>query len=130
MKNFDDLTYAVGENLTVVYENNTALAVGSGSLLVFATPAMIALLEGATVKAIEPFLDEGETTVGTKIDVSHSKATPLGVEVKAVAKLVEVDGRALTFSVEAFDSDNNLFGRGKIIRFLVIAEKFMKKLEK
>ncbi len=130
MKNIDDLKTVVAKNTTKVDETNTALSVGSGSLLVFATPAMIALMEGATVKAINSYLDDSETTVGTKIDVSHTKATPLGIEINAVAKLVDVDSRSLTFEVEAFDEDDNSIGKGTIKRFVVNSEKFMKKLEK
>ncbi len=110
----------------IVNENNTAAALGSGLLPVYATPAMIALLEGTCAEAVVPQLEDGTTTVGTKLDVEHISATPLGMEVKCECELIEVDRRRLVFSVEIFDKAG-LIGRGKHERFIVTADKFMAK---
>ncbi|MBQ2765407.1 MAG: thioesterase family protein [Clostridia bacterium] len=109
-----------------VNENNTAAALGSGLLPVYATPAMIALLEGTCAEAVAPQLEEGTTTVGTKLDVEHVSATPLGMEVKCECELIEVDRRKLVFAVEIFDKAG-LIGKGKHERFIVAADKFMAK---
>ncbi|GAV23209.1 thioesterase family protein [Carboxydothermus pertinax] len=116
-----------GRASTTVRPENTALSVKSGSLEVFATPMMIALMEEASVKAVEDFLNPGETTVGTKVEVSHLKATPLGAKVEAVARLVAIDGRRLTFLVEAFDEQGKI-GEGRHERVCVNIEKFLGKL--
>lgn len=94
---------AVGTASTVVTPENTAAAVGSGALPVFATPYMIALMENAACNAIADGLEEGQSSVGTKLDVSHDAATPVGMHVTARAKLVEVDRRRLVFRVTAED---------------------------
>ena len=90
---------AVGTASTVVTPENTAAAVGSGALPVFATPYMIALMENAACNAIADGLEEGQSSVGTKLDVSHDAATPVGMHVTAKAELVEVDRRRLVFRV-------------------------------
>lgn len=117
------------EALTVVNSTNTAIAAQSGSLQVFGTPFMIALMEKATCNAVADLLEEGETTVGTNIDVSHSKASGLGEVITATAILSEIDGRKLTFDVVAKEADGSVIGRGVIERFVVNSEKFMKKVE-
>lgn len=94
---------AVGTASTVVTPENTAAAVGSGSLPVFATPYMIALMENAACNAIADALEDGQSSVGTKLDVSHDAATPVGMHVTARAELVEVDRRRLVFRVTASD---------------------------
>lgn len=109
-----------------VNENNTAAALGSGLLPVYATPAMIALLEGTCAEAVAPQLEDGTTTVGTKLDVEHVSATPLGMEVKCECELIEVDRRKLVFAVEIFDKAG-LIGKGTHERFIVAADKFMAK---
>lgn len=114
---------------TKVDETNTAKAAKSGSLNVFATPFMIALMEEATCKAVSQFLENDETTVGTNINVSHSKASGLGENITAKATIAEVDGRRITFDVSATDESENVIGSGKIERFVVNSEKFMKKVE-
>ena len=81
----------------LVEKEDTAKVVGSGDLLVYATPCMIALMEGAACEAVAPYLAEGESSVGTQISVTHSSATPVGMEVRAEAVLTEVDGRKLRF---------------------------------
>lgn len=117
------------EALTVVNSTNTAIAAQSGSLQVFGTPFMIALMEKATCNAVADLLEDGETTVGTNIDVSHSKASGLGEVITATAILSEIDGRKLTFDVVAKEADGSVIGRGVIERFVVNSEKFMKKVE-
>lgn len=117
-----------GEALTVVNQTNTAAAVGSGSLPVFATPMMLALMEEATCEACAPLLDEGETTVGTKVEITHDKASSLSTAISACAKLEEVDGRRLVFSVSAKDEKGDIIGKGKIERFVVLVDKFMKRV--
>lgn len=126
MKEFTEKYSA--ESMITVSTSNTAKAVGSGSLDVFATPMMLALMEEATCKACAPLLDDGETTVGTKISVTHDKASKIGTEITANAVLEEVDGRRLVFSVCAYDDSSNIIGKGTIERFVVFAEKFMKKV--
>lgn len=118
-----------GEALTIVNSTNTAVAAQSGSLPVFGTPFMIALMEKATCAAVASILEEGETTVGTNIDVSHSKASGIGAVIKATAILSDVDGRKLTFDVVAHEENGDTIGRGTIERFVVLSDKFMKKVE-
>lgn len=117
-----------GEALVTVNSTNTAAAVGSGSLPVFATPMMLALMEEATCEACAPILDEGETTVGIKVEISHDKASAAGATICASAVLDKVDGRRLVFSVSAKDDKGNVIGKGTIERFVVSCDKFMKKV--
>lgn len=112
---------------TVVRETNTALAMGSGSLHVFATPSMIALMEQAACNAVAVCLDEESTSVGTLVNVTHDAATGMGKAVTATATLVEVQGRKLVFEVTAADEDKQI-GKGTHERFIVNKEKFMAKL--
>ena len=109
-----------------VNENNTAAALGSGLLPVYATPAMIALLEGTCAEAVAAHLDEGCTTVGTKLDVEHAAATPLGMDVSCECELIEIDRRRLVFKVEICDKAG-VIGHGTHERFIVASEKFMAK---
>ena len=88
---------------TVVNENNTAKFVGSGSLDVFATPSMIGLMEQAAQMSVAPHLEEGQGTVGTKLEITHDAATPLGMKVWAESELIAVERRKLVFEVKAFD---------------------------
>ncbi|MDR0563224.1 MAG: thioesterase family protein [Spirochaetaceae bacterium] len=115
-----------GEKKTSVTDRNTAEALGSGGLPVFATPAMIALMEGACVAAVDPALPEGFSTVGTGLDLRHTAATPLGMTVRAVGELTEMNGKELRFRVEAFD-DAGKIGDGLHTRFIIENEKFLKK---
>ena len=117
------LTAEVKETVT---SDNVAAAVGSGSLQVFATPSMIALMEKASCKALEGCLDDGATTVGTMVNIEHVAATPLGMDVTVKSTVTEVDGRKISFVVEAFD-EAGLIGKGTHDRFVVFAEKFMAK---
>lgn len=114
-------------NLTVA-EKDTALAVGSGSLLVLATPRMIALMEEAAMKCVAEELTDADTTVGTLMNVSHVKASPVGAEIRAEAELIAVEGRKLVFSVAAYQGEA-LIGEGMHERFVVNVEKFMSKLK-
>ncbi|MBE5784544.1 MAG: thioesterase [Clostridiales bacterium] len=116
------------EKIITVLEKDTAASHGSGTLPVFATPAMIALMEKTAMESVAPFLQEGEGTVGTLINVKHSAATPLGGEVRCESELVEVDRRRLVFTVRAFDN-RGMIGEGIHERFIVNNEKFMAKLK-
>ena len=114
------------EKSVAVTIENTALAMGSGTLRVFATPAMIALCEGCCAESVEDLLDDGMTSVGTNINVAHLSASPLGASILCKSRLVHIDGRRLDFEVEVFDN-TDLIGKGKHTRFIVDAEKFFKK---
>lgn len=118
-----------GEAMTLVNSAYTAIAARSGSLEVLGTPYMIALMEKATCSACESLLDEGETTVGTAINITHDKASGLGELIKASATLKTVEGRKLTFDVIATDSKEDIIGKGTITRFVVNGERFMSKVE-
>ena len=109
-----------------VTEEKTAKHVGSGSLLVFATPMMAALMEKAACEALAPFLEDGETTVGTELNIQHTAATPVGLTVTAEAEVTAVNGREIAFKVRAYD-DAGEIGTGTHKRFLVFAEKFQTK---
>lgn len=113
---------------TTVSGQNTARTVKSGSLDVFATPMMLALMEEATCAACSSLLDEGETTVGTCVSVTHDKASGIGTVITADAVLENVDGRKLTFSVQAQDDKGDIIGKGTIERFVVLEDKFMKRV--
>lgn len=115
------------ESNTVVTETNTAETLGSGDMAVFATPAMVALMENAAMLAVKDSLPEGSTTVGVEMQTSHVKASALGAKVTASATLVEVDGRRLTFDVKAWD-DKGVIGEGRHVRFVVDRERFLSKL--
>ncbi len=109
-----------------VEEKDTAKAHGSGTLSVLATPRMIALMEESAYKCIEKYLEEGQSSVGTYLDVKHLSATPVGMEVYAESEIIEVDGRKVVFSVKAYD-EKGLIGEGKHERFIVFSEKFVAK---
>jgi fluoroacetyl-CoA thioesterase len=102
----------------------TAQYIGSGTVPVLATPMMIALMEAAALEAVHDYLPRGWITVGTKVDVEHVKATPVGEAVTAEAVLVKQEGRSLTFSVHAKDS-SGIIGQGLHQRFMVDREKFL-----
>ena len=111
----------------VVGSHNTASSVGSGDMEVFATPSMIALMERAAMLAVAGELPPGSTTVGTLVEVSHVRATPMGETVRATAFLEAVEGRRLSFRVEAFDS-RGVIGEGRHERVVVERERFLAKL--
>ncbi len=110
----------------LVTDNKTASFVGSGSLAVYATPAMLALMEKAACVAVAPLLEEGATTVGTLLNVSHLAATPVGMQVSATAELVAQEGRKFTFRVTASD-ESGVIGEGTHERFSVLSQKFTDK---
>lgn len=111
---------------TVVVYENTAAAVGSGALEVFSTPSMIALMEKASRELVQPYLEEGQSTVGTCLEVSHVAASPIGAHIRAESTLVEIDRRMLTFEVKAY-ADGELIGEGRHQRCIIYAERFMEK---
>ena len=116
-------------NLEVlVGNNNTAKKYGSGLLDVFATPAMIALMEETSHRSVESFLPDGFTTVGTEVKIKHIKATPIAMKVFCRSILQKVDGRRLFFTVEAFDEVGKI-GEGSHERFIVDADRFMEKIK-
>ena len=117
-----------GEKTDTVSIEKTAAAFDSGGLDVYATPAMIALMECAAFSAIEPLFPAGWSTVGTELKVKHLSATPLGMKVRAKAELLGIDGRALSFKVEAFD-ETGIIGEGTHGRFIIETEKFLAKTE-
>lgn len=115
------------ESRTVVSAENVAATMGSGDMQVFATPAMVALMENAAMNAVAGVLEPGASTVGVEMSVSHVKASPVGAEVTASAVLTEVDGRKLTFEVRAWD-DKGTIGEGRHVRFIVDRGRFLAKL--
>lgn len=117
-----------GQKETIVTKQNTAAGIGSGSLEVFSTPVMILLMEESCFMSVADKLDEGFTTVGISVDVKHLSATPLGMKVVIKSELTKVDGRALTFKVEAYD-EKGLIGEGIHERFIVNNEKFQAKTD-
>lgn len=115
-----------GEAKVQVSENNTAIAYGSGGVAVFATPAMIGLMEKAALLSVDNVLSTGLSSVGTRVDVKHLAATPVGMNVVAKSELLEVDGKRLEFKVEAYD-ESGLVGEGTHQRYIVDLEKFIAK---
>lgn len=115
-----------GKQTVVVNETNTAKAMGSGTLDVFATPSMIALMEETAWKSVSDELEEGCGTVGIHLDVSHDAPTPVGKSVTCESELVQIDGRKLTFEVKAYDERGEI-GKGIHERFIINNEKFQKK---
>jgi predicted thioesterase len=122
----------LGKTATVtetVDKTNTAKAVGSGSLDVFATPMMIALMERAAYKVLADALDEGQTSVGTSISVNHTAASPVGAKISATATITSVSGRKIVFELSAND-ENRSIGEGKHIRMIVDRKRFMERARK
>ena len=115
-----------GEKSVAVTMENTAVAMGSGTLRVFATPAMIALIEGCCAESVEELLGEGITSVGTNVNIDHLAASPLGAGIVCKSNLTAFDGRKLDFAVEVFDNAG-LIGKGTHTRFTVKADSFLKK---
>lgn len=115
-----------GEVATDVEKSDTALEVGSGSLLVYATPCMVALMEGAACEAIEAALPEGKTTVGTALSIKHLSATPVGMAVRAEAEVTAIEGNAITFNVTAHDEAGKI-GEGTHNRYIVSTQRFLDK---
>lgn len=115
-----------GEVSTTVERDDTASVVGSGSLLVYATPCMVALMEGAACEAIAAALPEEKTSVGTELNISHLSATPVGMDVRAEAEVTAVDGNMLTFTVVAYDEKGKI-GEGTHKRAIITTQRFLEK---
>lgn len=121
-------TGIIGKEELIVNEMNTAEALGSGSLAVFATPAMIALMEKTARLSVAPFLEDGQSTVGTLINVKHLSASPVGMKITCRTELKEIDRRRLVFHVECSD-EAGIIGEGEHERFIIDEAKFMAKTE-
>lgn len=115
-----------GQAETCVERADTALEVGSGDLLVYATPCMVAMMEGAACAAIDEALGEDQTSVGIALSIRHTAATPVGLEVRATAEVTAVEGKKITFRVEAFDEKGPI-GDGTHERVLVPTQRFLDK---
>lgn len=112
----------------VVTDANTAVKMGSGNLRVFATPAMIALIEETAWKSVTPFLEEGQSTVGVSLNINHTAPTPVGMRIKCETILMDVDGRKLTFEANVYDEKGQI-GNGTHERFIINSEKFQIKAD-
>ena len=121
-------TGIIGKEELIVNEMNTAEALGSGSLAVFATPAMIALMEKTARLSVAPFLEYGQSTVGTLVNVKHLSASPVGMKITCRTELKEIDRRRLVFHVECSD-EAGIIGEGEHERFIIDEAKFMAKTE-
>ncbi|MES9539102.1 thioesterase [Actinomadura sp. NPDC000600] len=119
-----------GEVEIVVAEADTAVQVGSGDVPVLATPRLLALAEAATVKAVGPWLEEGATSVGTRVEVRHRAATPVGGRVTVTAELRDADGTRLAFAFEAVDGRGAVVGEGRVERVVVDRESFLSRLSR
>lgn len=115
-----------GEAGSTVEREDTALEVGSGALLVYATPCMVALMEGAACEAIAEALGDDQTTVGTMLNIEHISATPVGLDVRAEAIVTAVEGKVITFDVKAFDEAGEI-GHGTHKRVLIHSQKFLER---
>lgn len=115
-----------GKVSNLVEKEDTALEVGSGSLLVYATPCMAALMEGAACEAIEEALEEGQTTVGIELNLQHTSATPVGLEVWAEAEVTAVEGKIIHFQITAYDEAGQI-GTATHKRALIQAQRFLDK---
>jgi len=118
----------VGEATLIVEEKHTARHLGSGGVNVLATPIMIALMEEAGRNAVERWLEPGQLTVGASLDVRHLAPTPMGMKVTARAELLAVDGRRLTFRVEAHD-ERETVGEGTHVRAIINLERFLTRVQ-
>ena len=114
------------EVFSFVEREDTAKEVGSGDLLVYATPCMAALMEGAACEAIAEALGENQTTVGTMLNIEHLSATPVGMDVRAEAEVTAVEGKVITFALRSFDETGEI-GKGIHKRVVVNAQKFLEK---
>ncbi len=117
-----------GTKETTVTLELTARHLGSGGIEVYATPAMIALMEAAAVAAIDPLLPEGQASVGVGLEVRHLAATPLGQHVKAQAEVIEVEGKQITLAVRAWDEDE-LIGEGTHLRYVIDVARFLERVQ-
>jgi len=115
-----------GRIAITVTPDQSAKQVGSGLVDVFATPAMVALMEKCASSSVLAYLEEGQGTVGTSLNITHDAATPIGMKVVCESELIKVEGRKLTFKVEAFDEKDRI-GGGIHERFIIYTEKFQAK---
>ena len=115
-----------GEAASFVEREDTAQEVGSGSLMVYATPCMVALMEGAACEAIADALPDNKTTVGTELNIKHLSATPVGLDVRAEAEVTAVEGSTITFQVTAYDEAGKI-GEGTHKRCIVSSQRFLDK---
>lgn len=115
-----------GEASSFVEREDTALEVGSGSLLVYATPCMVALMEGAACEAINQALPEDKTSVGVELNIKHLSATPVGLSVRAEAEVTAVEGSMITFQITAYDEAGKI-GEGTHKRAVVTTQRFLDK---
>lgn len=115
-----------GRREMIVTRDKSAKFMESGGLEIFATPMMIALMEAVAFDSVIDYLEEGQGTVGTKVDIEHISPTPVGMKVTGVSKLVEIDRRRLVFDVEAYDEEG-LIGKGTHERFIIDSDKFQKR---
>ncbi len=113
-----------GQAAARVTEDKTAAACGSGSLPVFGTPYLLALMEEATCNAVAGALEDGQSTVGVSMDIQHTAPTPVGMAVRAEARLTEIKGKMLTFSVTAYDEAGEI-GSGTVRRCIIRSESFL-----
>jgi predicted thioesterase len=112
----------------IVLQEHTAMAFGSGGVKVLATPMMIGLMEKAALTAVDEILGEGISTVGTIVNVKHMAATPVGMKVRAIAVLTNIEGRKLTFDIEAYDEKEKV-GEGTHERYIIEVAKFLRRVE-
>ncbi len=111
-----------------VGREHTASFLGSGDVSVLSTPSMIAFMEETCRRSVEDKLESGETTVGTRVEINHLKAAPLGAEIEVISELIEVSGRRLRFRVEAYWNGKKI-GEGFHERFIVDRERFLSRIE-
>ncbi|KJS85754.1 MAG: hypothetical protein JM58_07860 [Peptococcaceae bacterium BICA1-8] len=117
-----------GEAQELVTQENTANKYGSGEIEVYATPAMVGLMENASLKAVDPKLPEGFATVGINLEIKHLAATPIGMSVRAKAILREIDNKKLIFYVQAFD-EKEMIGEGIHTRYIIQIDKFLLRMQ-
>lgn len=116
-----------GEVSTLAERSDTALEVGSGDLLVYATPCMAAMMEGAACEAIAECLPDSKTSVGTELNIKHISATPVGLEVRAEAEVTAVEGSTVSFKLTAWD-EAGVIGEGTHKRVIISRERFLEKV--
>jgi len=117
----------IGEAFTTVTEDSTARAIGSGSLEVYATPSLIALMESAAVSAVDPALEANHASVGIEVNVRHLAATPVGEQITAIAEITHIDGKRIQLEVRAWD-ENEMIGEGKHTRYVIDIDQFLERL--
>ncbi len=117
-----------GRQDEIVTEDLTASHIGSGAVRVFATPMMISLMEKTCQRSVVPYLEDGQETVGTKVDIAHVSSTPVGMKVWCESELIDIDRRRLVFKVAAYD-EKGLIGEGRHERFIIDIARFKEKTE-